>query len=144
MMFSTSQSIIRHNICFSIPKQRLRLAFGRHLITVCENSDSLGAVLSVQKPEPMKPPFAMFKTLLAIALFALMLATQSVSAAVTVSISPGAISNQYTGYITLQISNLISGATVEVQAFADSNSNGVVDSGDLLIQQFQVTDGQAA
>jgi hypothetical protein len=70
------------------------------------------------------------------------LLNQSASAAVGSSVTPAAISNQYTGYITIQVSNLTAGAAVVVQKFIDVNSNGIVDAGDALVQQFQVSDGQ--
>lgn len=65
-------------------------------------------------------------------------------AAVTFSITPSAISNTYNGVITLQITGLTAGDSVVVQKFLDANTNGVVDAGDLLWQQFQMTDGQAS
>jgi len=55
---------------------------------------------------------------------------------------PASVSNTYTGTITLYINGLNAGDTVVVQKFLDLNSNGVIDSGDLLVQQFQLTDGQ--
>ena len=62
-------------------------------------------------------------------------------AAVTFTITPSAISNTYTGSITLQISGLTSGDTILMQKFLDANTNGVVDAGDLLWQRFQLSDG---
>jgi uncharacterized repeat protein (TIGR03803 family) len=62
-------------------------------------------------------------------------------AAVSFSITPSAISNTYGGTITLQVNGLSNGDTVVVQRFLDANTNGVVDAGDLLWQQFQLTDG---
>src|SRR4051812_36816229 len=64
------------------------------------------------------------------------------NAAVTVSLTPAAISNTYNGTVTLQIAGLSAGDTVVVQKFLDLNTNGLVDSGDLLWQQFKLTDGQ--
>ncbi len=64
--------------------------------------------------------------------------------AVTFTITPTAISNTYTGTITLQISGLTNTETVVVQKFLDANTNGVVDAGDILWQQFQLTDGSAS
>ena len=61
----------------------------------------------------------------------------------TFNITPSAVSNTYSGVITLQIGNLTAGDTVVVQKFLDSNTNGIVDAGDLLVQQFNLTDGQA-
>ena len=64
-------------------------------------------------------------------------------AAVSFTVTPPAISNTYLGTITLQISNLTVGDTVVVQKYLDANTNGVVDAGDILVQQFKLTDGQA-
>ena len=65
-------------------------------------------------------------------------------AAVTVSITPSAVSNTYTGTIALQVTGLTNGETVFVQKFVDANQNGGVDAGDMLWQAFKVTDGQAS
>jgi hypothetical protein len=58
------------------------------------------------------------------------------------SISPSSIGSTYTNKVTIQITNLPGGSAVVVQKYLDLNSNGIVDSGDLLFQQYQVTDGQ--
>jgi len=63
--------------------------------------------------------------------------------AVNFTVTPAAISNTYNGTITLQVTGLTSGDTVVVQKFLDANTNGVVGAGDLLVQQFDLTDGQA-
>ena len=65
------------------------------------------------------------------------------NANVTFTITPSAVSNTYNGAITLQVAGLTSGDTVVVQKFLDLNTNGVVDAGDWLVQQFNLTDGQA-
>jgi hypothetical protein len=67
--------------------------------------------------------------------------TQTVHAAVAFTITPSAISNTYSGPITLQITGLTAGETVVVQKYLDANTNGVVDAGDILWQQFNLTDG---
>lgn len=67
----------------------------------------------------------------------------SALAAVTFNVTPSVISNTYGGAVTLQISNLSSGDTVLIQKYLDANSNGIVDAGDLLSQQFKLIDGQA-
>jgi hypothetical protein len=67
---------------------------------------------------------------------------QSLHAAVTFSVSPPAISNTYAGYLTLQIGGIASGSTVVVQKYVNANSNGVVDAGDFIVQQFNLTDGK--
>jgi uncharacterized repeat protein (TIGR03803 family) len=65
---------------------------------------------------------------------------QAVFAAVTFNITPSAVSNTYTGTITLQIAGLTN-KTVVVQKYLDLNTNGVIDGGDLLVQQFTLQDG---
>jgi hypothetical protein len=65
-------------------------------------------------------------------------------AAVNFTVTPSSVSNTYYGAITLQVTGLTSGDTVVVQKFLDANSNGVVDAGDYLFQQFTLTDGQAS
>ena len=66
------------------------------------------------------------------------------SAVITLSTSPTTVSNTYNGIVTLQINGLTNGVTnVVVQKFLDVNTNRVIDSHDLLVQQFQLTAGQA-
>lgn len=79
-------------------------------------------------------------SLLVLAVF---LERSSAAANATFSIAPAAVVNTYVGNITLQIGNVPTGDTVVVQKFHDLNTNGVIDAGDMLVQQFQVTDGQA-
>ena len=64
-------------------------------------------------------------------------------AAVTFSVTPSAVSNTYNGTITLQIGGILTGDTVVIQKFIDLNTNGVIDGNDWLVQQFNMTDGQA-
>ena len=59
---------------------------------------------------------------------------------VTFNVTPSTVSNTYNGTITLQIGGLTN-KTVVVQKFLDLNTNGVIDSGDLLVQQFTLQDG---
>ena len=76
-------------------------------------------------------------------LFALptgLLLGQTLLAAVTFNVTPPAVSNTYNGTITLQIGGLTN-KTVVVQKFLDLNTNGVIDGGDLLVQQFTLQDG---
>jgi hypothetical protein len=70
--------------------------------------------------------------------------TQTALAAVSFTVTPAAISNTYNGTITLNVTGLTNGDTVLVQKWLDANTNGVVDGGDLLFQQFPLTDGQAS
>ncbi|MGB7768086.1 MAG: hypothetical protein WBN22_04435 [Verrucomicrobiia bacterium] len=67
----------------------------------------------------------------------------SANAVVTFTITPSTVSNTYNGAITFAVTGLTNGETVVVQKFSDLNTNGIVDSGDYLVQQFDLTDGQA-
>jgi hypothetical protein len=68
--------------------------------------------------------------------------TQTARAAVNFTITPSTVSNTYSGIITFQVTGLTNnGDTVVVQKFLDANTNGVIDAGDLLWQQFTLTDG---
>ena len=64
------------------------------------------------------------------------------SAVVAFTLAPSAVSNTYSGPITLTVSGIASGGSVVVQKFLDLNSSGTVDGGDWLVQQFSLTDGQ--
>jgi len=84
------------------------------------------------------------KTAFHLAAFQLgLLLCPTLHAVVAFTITPAAVSNTYNGHITLQVSGLTSGDTVVVQKFLDLNTNGVVDASDWLVQQFNLTDGQA-
>jgi hypothetical protein len=67
---------------------------------------------------------------------------QTARATVAFTVTPAAISNTYSGKLTLLVTGLTSGESVVVQKFLDRNGNGVVDAGDPLMQQFDLTDGQ--
>ena len=77
-------------------------------------------------------------------LFPLLLLTWLLSTApttaATLDVSPAAISNQYVGVITLAITGLNNGETVNLDKYLDANANGVIDAGDLLEQRLQLTD----
>jgi hypothetical protein len=62
--------------------------------------------------------------------------------AITLALDPASITNDYVGTVTLNIGGLTPGMTVTVESYADMNSNGIIDAGDLLLKRFQVTDGQ--
>lgn len=68
--------------------------------------------------------------------------TQTTRATVTFTNTPAAVSNTYTGTISLQIGGLTNTETVLIQKYLDLNTNGVIDGSDLLVQQFNLTDGQ--
>ncbi len=76
---------------------------------------------------------------IALALFAGL--TQTTRAAVVFTVTPAAVSNTYSGTITLQVTGLTNTETVVVQKYLDANTNGVIGGGDLLVQQFTLQDG---
>jgi hypothetical protein len=78
----------------------------------------------------------------ALCLFAV--AALNFSRAATFTIAPAAVSNTYSGTVTLQVTGLTNGESVLIQKYLDANTNGVVDAGDRLWQQFNLTDGQAS
>lgn len=63
------------------------------------------------------------------------------AAAVGLTVSPAAISNTYSGMVTVQITGLTNGETVTMQRYLDVDGNGTVDSADWLTLQVQLTDG---
>jgi hypothetical protein len=77
-------------------------------------------------------------------LFAMLLffgLAQSARAAVAFTVTPAAVSNTYSGTITVQMTGLTNTETVVIQKFLDANTNGVIDGSDLLWQQYTLTDG---
>ena len=66
------------------------------------------------------------------------------SRAVTLTVTPSATSNTYTGVITLAVAGLTNGQPVTVQTYLDLNGNGVVDTGEPLLDTFDITDGGAS
>jgi len=88
------------------------------------------------------PSFARITLPLAVFQLGLFLAP-ALRAGVTATLTPAAVSNTFGGSIMLVVSNLAGGGTVVVQKFLDLNNNGVVDARDWLVQQFNLTDGQA-
>ena len=63
--------------------------------------------------------------------------------AVTLTVTPSATSNTYSGFITLNITGLTNGEKVTVQTYLDLNGNGQIDSGEPMIDAFKVMDGAA-
>ena len=59
----------------------------------------------------------------------------------TLTVTPSAISNTYSGAITLTIGGLTNGETVVMEKYFDLNTNSVIDAGDFLTQSFRLTDG---
>src|SRR5258708_6117392 len=86
---------------------------------------------------PMKNSSALLKTSLPLLCLTLpLLLCQTLPAAVTFTVTPSAVSNTYSGSITLQINGLATGDTVLVQKYLDANANSVIDAPDILVQQF--------
>ena len=83
------------------------------------------------------------KTKIQILFLALACLTVSAHAAVTLTVTPSAISNNYGGVITLNITGLTNGNPVSVQKYFDLNGNGVPDSGEPMIDAFKIKDGGA-
>ena len=77
-------------------------------------------------------------------LLTLFVGSREAALAVTFTTTPTTVSNTYSGVLTLQINGVPTGETVLVQKYLDVNNSGVIDAGDWLVQQFSVTDGQAA
>jgi hypothetical protein len=74
-----------------------------------------------------------------------LLATQNSPAQTpTVSISPNIISNNYIGPVTVTVSNITTGKTVNFGLFLDANTNGKIDPGEYELRNFNVTDGAQA
>jgi len=58
------------------------------------------------------------------------------------TITPPAVTNDFVGTVSLHITGLTSGETIRVEKFFDANGNGIIDSGEILVESFTVTDGQ--
>src|SRR6516164_7720158 len=79
-----------------------------------------------------------------LSLFTVAVTGRTASAVVTLTTTPSVVSNMYNGVVTLQINGMTNGVTnVVVQEFLDVNTNGIIDAKDVLVQQFQLTAGQA-
>jgi hypothetical protein len=59
----------------------------------------------------------------------------------TLGVTPAAISNTYSGVLTLQITGVTNGEEVIIQHYLDVNTNGTADVGELLIDAFRIADG---
>jgi len=82
----------------------------------------------------------MLKPVLASALLVFSLLTASPA---TFSVNPSVVTNDYRGLVTLQMSGLAFGESVQVVQFYDFNGNGVVDPQDMPVRADLITDGQA-
>jgi hypothetical protein len=68
---------------------------------------------------------------------------QTTGLTATLSVTPSAVSNRYSGVITLQVGGLTNGESVRIRKYVDANTNGIVDGNDVLVQSFRLIDGQA-
>lgn len=73
---------------------------------------------------------------------AALLLSRLAHAAVSLSVSPASITNDYTGVVTLTITGLTTGQQVKVKRFYDLNGNTVIDGQDMAIESGNLTDGQ--
>ncbi|MGA2864113.1 MAG: Ig domain-containing protein [Verrucomicrobiota bacterium] len=67
---------------------------------------------------------------------------QPLPAAVTLTVTPAAITNDFSGKIKLDVTGLTAGQTVRIEKYLDLNGNGSIDALEFPIQSFTVTDGQ--
>ncbi len=88
----------------------------------------------------MKPNTSWWVALTALCLS--ILAPASRLEAATLSVSPPTVSTAYTGAVSLSITGLTPGKTIQVERFLDENNNGAIDPGERLTFRFRVTDGQ--
>jgi hypothetical protein len=63
--------------------------------------------------------------------------------AVTLTVTPSVISNNYAGDITLNITGLTNTEQVQVQRWFDGNANGAIDPGEQMMDSFTIADGGA-
>jgi len=64
----------------------------------------------------------------------------STSLAATLTVTPSAISNTYSGVITLNITGLTNQETVTIQEWLDLNANGSIDPGEPMMDAGNITD----
>jgi len=67
---------------------------------------------------------------------------QPLPAAVTLTVTPAAITNDLSGKISLHVTGLTTGQTVRIEKYVDLNGNGVIDPLEFPVESFLVTDGQ--
>ncbi|MBI5383238.1 MAG: putative Ig domain-containing protein [Verrucomicrobia bacterium] len=58
------------------------------------------------------------------------------------TITPSAVTNDFSGKITLTIAGLSPGESAKVEKFSDVNTNGYLDAADLLVASYLLTDGR--
>src|SRR5580692_13005963 len=90
------------------------------------------------------PVFRLWSLAVLFVLLASATYSRAASAVVNFTNFPPAVSNTYNGIITLQINGLTNGVTnVIVQKYLNVDTNRILDRNAILIQQFQLTAGQA-
>src|SRR5436190_12197191 len=62
---------------------------------------------------------------------------------VVLTVKPAVISNTYPGVITLDITGLTNTEKVTIQKWIDSDGNGAVDAGELMMDAGKISDGGA-
>jgi len=73
-----------------------------------------------------------------------MVSLPAAAGAVGVTITPPTVAYDYSGAVTLNITGVAIGQTVLVESFLDANRDDKVDgAAEILVQSFQITDGQA-
>ena len=60
------------------------------------------------------------------------------------SVSPAVISNTYPGVITLNITGLTNGEKITIQRWLDGNANGLIDTGEPMMDAYKITDNDAS
>src|SRR5438105_4805758 len=73
---------------------------------------------------------------------ALLLSQAALRASVGLTITPSLITNDFIGALSLSVTGLTAGKTITVEIYADVNTNGIIDSADIGLRSFQLTDGQ--
>ena len=66
----------------------------------------------------------------------------NVSSGATLTVTPSAISNTYSGVITLNITGVTNGEKVEIQTYLDLNANGSIDPGEPMMDAFKIAEAE--
>ena len=75
----------------------------------------------------------------------LWMALQLTTAHAGVTVTPSALTNDYVGFCTLNISGLDNnGETVVIKEYMDTDNSGTITAGDILVRKFNVTDGHVS
>jgi hypothetical protein len=68
------------------------------------------------------------------------LVSQDPAPAATLTVTPAAVGNTYTGVLTLNVTGLTNGEPVIIRRYLDANVNGTLDSGELLLDAFRISE----